>query len=548
MRVNLPVTQRNHDYPDDEMLVSITDVQGRITHCNRAFVETSGFSYDELMGQPHNLIRHPDMPAAAFKDMWATIGRGRPWSGIVKNRRKNGDHYWVQANAMPIMDQGRPVSYMSVRFKPTQDEVRAAESLYARLLAEEVSGVQTFKLHAGRVRRLGWRDLPARLHRTTLTQRLGVALFSMIILGMLPEFAGVESPVRKWWQLGGLLAGAAAALWWFDSRLNASIRIAEQLVTDVAGCNLSRPVRLRDNMALESVLRPMMQVHTNLRAVMGDAREEVDAFILATGRIAQGAQELSARTESQASSLQQTAASMEQLSGTVRQTADAAAEVSDSSAQASAAVQRSSAAVGAVGGTIRDMAQASQRIGDIVHLIEGIAFQTNILALNAAVEAARAGEQGRGFAVVASEVRSLAQRSSAAAKEIKALIGNSAEQVKAGADLAQQAGSTMQEVVNSVQRVSAVIEEISQASREQTDGIEQINEAVAQMDQSTQQNAALVEQATAAAAALQQQAHELNQVVAAFRLHEGGHESGHGAGHDSAPAALPAAKAPRQLR
>ena len=522
MRANFPVTQHNYDYPDDEMLVSITDIQGRITHCNRAFVETSGFSYDELMGQPHNLIRHPDMPAAAFKDMWATIGRGRPWSGIVKNRRKNGDHYWVQANAMPIMEDGRPVSYMSVRFKPTAEEVRAAESLYARLQAEEASGRQTFKLHAGRVRRLGWRDLPARLHRTTLTQRLGFALFAMIILGMLPEFAGVDSPLRKWWQLGGLLAGAAAALWWFDSRLNASIRVAERLITDIAGCNLSRPVMLRDNMALESVLRPMMQVHTNLRALMGDAREEVDAFILATSRIAQGAQELSARTEAQASSLQQTAASMEELSGTVRQTADAAAEVSDSSAQASAAVQRSGAAVGVVGTTIRDMAQSSHRIGDIVHLIEGIAFQTNILALNAAVEAARAGEHGRGFAVVAAEVRALAQRSSVAAREIGGLIRASTSLVGTSTQQMAGASDTLGEVVRSVERAGTLIQQITGATREQSLGISQVNQAVNQLDGVTQDNLRLVDAMTEAVHQQSQRSSVLQKSIGLFRLGRAG--------------------------
>lgn len=192
MRLNLPVSQQQYPMADGTMLVSTTDVQGRITHCNRAFTEVSGYTYEELIQQPHNLIRHPDMPPEAFKDMWSTIGRGRPWSGVVKNRRKNGDHYWVVAHVVPIMKDGKPQGYMSVREKARTDQIQAAEALYAQLAKERESGRHTFKLHAGRVRQLGLRDLPGKLHRLSLTQRLSAGM-GLTVAAMLSSFTLVPA-------------------------------------------------------------------------------------------------------------------------------------------------------------------------------------------------------------------------------------------------------------------------------------------------------------------------------------------------------------------
>ena len=267
-----------------------------------------------------------------------------------------------------------------------------------------------------------------------------------------------------------------------------------------------------------SLMLDIQAMQGNLHRIVQRVRSGTEHIASASQQIAAGNHDLSSRTESQASALEQTAASMEEMTSNVKQNADNAHQASVLAQSASDVARKGGAVVEKVVQTMGSIEASSRKVADITGVIEGIAFQTNILALNAAVEAARAGEQGRGFAVVATEVRSLAQRSSEAAKEIKALIGNSAEQVKAGTHLAHEAGTTMQAVVDSVLRVSTIIEEISQASREQTDGIEQINQAVSQMDQGTQQNAALVEQAAAAAASLQQQAQELTQVVATFQL------------------------------
>ena len=302
---------------------------------------------------------------------------------------------------------------------------------------------------------------------------------------------------------------------------------ARSIARSISEGNLSVAVHTRAG-DKASLLLDMQTMQSSLHQIVQRVRDGTEHIASASEQIAAGNHNLSARTESQASALEQTAASMEEMTSNVKQNADNARQASVLAQSASEVARQGGAVVEKVVLTMGSINASSRKVSDITGVIEGIAFQTNILALNAAVEAARAGEQGRGFAVVASEVRSLAQRSSEAAKEIKALISQSAQEVKQGTQLAQEAGTTMQDVVNSVARVSSVIEEISQASREQTDGIEQINEAVSQMDQGTQQNAALVEQATAAAAALQQQAHELKQVVAAFHL-EGEQGGRHGA-------------------
>jgi len=268
------------------------------------------------------------------------------------------------------------------------------------------------------------------------------------------------------------------------------------------------------------LLEALQTMNGNLANIVGQVRQATDTINTASGEIASGNLDLSSRTEQQASSLEETASAMEELTSTVRQNADNARQANQLAASASNVAQQGGSVVGQVVDTMDAINESSRKIVDIISVIDGIAFQTNILALNAAVEAARAGEQGRGFAVVASEVRSLAQRSAAAAKEIKTLIDDSVAKVDTGSSLVEQAGATMSDVVESVRRVTDVVAEISAASKEQSDGIEQINDAVSQMDQTTQQNAALVEQAAAAAQALQDQARRLSAAVGIFKTND----------------------------
>ena len=292
---------------------------------------------------------------------------------------------------------------------------------------------------------------------------------------------------------------------------------ARRIARSIAQGDLAVPVATQAG-DQDSLMFDIRSMRDSLHHIVEQVRDGTEHIASASQQIAAGNHDLSARTEQQASALEETATSMEQMTAHIKQNADHARQASVLAHSASDVARQGGAAVTKVVDTMGTINASSRKVSDITGVIEDIAFQTNILALNAAVEAARAGEQGRGFAVVATEVRNLAQRSSAAAKEIKALISASASEVQAGAQLAQEAGATMQEVVESVRRVSTMIEDISRAGREQSEGIEQVNQAVLHMDQSTQQNAALVEEAATAAAALQQQAQALQQVVSTFQL------------------------------
>lgn len=312
---------------------------------------------------------------------------------------------------------------------------------------------------------------------------------------------------------------------------------AAQVADQIAAGNLTTEVVLKPN-DRSSLLYAMRQMRDNLSGIVGQVRVGTDTIATASSQIASGNLDLSSRTEQQASSLEETASSMEELTSTVKQNADNARQANALAESASEVAVRGGSVVSQVVTTMGSINESAKKIVDIIGVIDGIAFQTNILALNAAVEAARAGEQGRGFAVVAAEVRNLAQRSAAAAKEIKTLIGDSVDKVDTGSKLVDQAGHTMEEIVASVKRVTDIMGEIMAASQEQTAGIEQINQAIAQMDEVTQQNAALVEEAAAAAQSLQDQAGNLSQVVSVFQV-EGGTVA------LSAPARKTAAPAPR---
>nr|WP_307727826.1 methyl-accepting chemotaxis protein [Massilia sp. TS11] len=519
----MPVTQIEYVLDDGKPIVSKTDLKGKIVYVNPYFVEVSGFALDELLGAPHNLVRHPEMPPAAFEDMWRTLKAGTPWTGMVKNRRKNGDFYWVLANVTPIFEQGRAVGYMSVRSKPTRAQIEAADKLYRSMAATREP---EFMIVRGEIRRRGLRGQMARLANLSAGTQLaasGSLLFLLFAALGLSGASQLHGAARAW--CSALAGGGALLSWGLCARLYAELvrplHAAIASARTIAGGDLNTRITADCRGDVGQLLQALQQMQVNLIAIIGDVRANVDEMTVATKSIAAGNFDLSARTEEQASNLEETAASMEQLAATVKQNADSAQQADQMVSQTAAVAVQGGRSVSAVGAMMNDISHSAHQIVDIISLIDGIAFQTNILALNAAVEAARAGEQGRGFAVVASEVRSLAQRTTVAAKEIKGLIDRSVGQIDAGKQMADATEATMRDIVQAVQGVATIVGEIALASREQSQGIEQINQAISAMDQTTQQNAAMVERAAAAAGSLDEQAGQLAEAVSIFKLRAG---------------------------
>jgi aerotaxis receptor len=518
MRTNLPVVDQEYDYPAHLMLVSTTDSTGVITHGNDAFLAVSGFGYEELVGQPHNIVRHPDMPPAAFRDLWRTVDTGDTWTGLVKNRRKDGRYYWVRANVTPLMEDGQAAGYVSVRTKPSAEEVRMAQALYDKMNAEQAADKPTFTLLRGNVRFFGWRGFLQKWHDVGMTARMSVVLSIMIVLGLLPLWVGYQGRGMGWLQFAGMAAGAMLGLTMFKRNYEEQLKYAANYARDLASCNLNTTLEFSPTNPMAVVLRNLRQIQVNLRAVIHDLHEEVSNFNRSANEISSASLDLSARTETQASNLEETAASMEEISSMVQSTALTAGEALRNSEHSTGVATRGGQAVHEVGVAMREIDQSAHKMREIISVIEGIAFQTNILALNAAVEAARAGEQGRGFAVVASEVRALAQRSGTAAKEIRELIARSADQISSGAARMQHANATIEEAVNAVREVGSLVTRISNAAREQSTGVAQVNESITQLDHLTQQNAAMAEQSAASARELKQSSEKLARSVRIFKL------------------------------
>ncbi|MEA2120324.1 methyl-accepting chemotaxis protein [Halovibrio sp. HP20-50] len=669
MRNNQPVTQREYVLSDEAVLISRSDLKGNVTYANPTFVEVSGYSRDELIGAPHSLLRHPDMPEAAYADFWKTIQAGATWQGVVKNRRKNGDHYWVHATVASLRDGERLVGFTSVRRKASAKAVARAEKIYAEI--REKGKSRHYKLAQGTLRRKGLIGMLSRFQLTSLKAKLismvlasllllslagGLGVYGLVVSGErletlnrsgLEDVATLQQIERHIGQTVGVLEpvvrnprqadldavsaeidqnlGTAQALWgayyqgdvlateatqafdnsfatWregvsatfeaiqsgngfaafeafndivvptaqslreMNSELVKQVRAdADALVTQaqggrqtmliaqlvllavgfcvmiglsvlilksvfrslsgaryitfqIASGNLAARERRQTNDELGELLYSLDTMRFSLSTIVGDVESRVSVVTPAIQQIAAENEELASRTEQQASSLQQTASSMEEMTSTVQQNTENARQATDLAAQNAVSTRDTGQQMQQLVERMQRIAQSAEKMTEMISLIDGIAFQTNILALNASVEAARAGEHGRGFAVVASEVRNLAGRSADAAQEIRKMIDTTTQEVSGGRSAVEQAERAIEEVSQQVERVSELMAAISTASTEQSSGIGQINSAVAEMDHVTQQNATKVQSIAASADNLSLEAFELANVVDAFRL------------------------------
>lgn len=674
MRNNQPVTQQEYPLSEETVLISRSDLKGNVTYANPTFVEVSGYSRDELIGAPHNLIRHPDMPEAAFADLWKTLKSGTTWQGLVKNRRKNGDHYWVHATLAPLRDGERIVGYTSVRRKASPKAVAKAEKVYAEM--REKGKSRHYTLVRGAIRRKGLTGIISRFKLTSLRAKLiGMVLTALLLLGVagglgiyglavsgdrldtlshsgLDDVASLQAIEQAAGQVVNeldpavlnpravdadeLAASVGAkmerieASWdeyradedpdsqalksfgaalgnWSDGvdqavtalvekesydafvafndivkpgtetlrtevsqlvesertlatemlaeadqgrqqmmiaqlvlmglgalvMIGLSVLILKSVLRSLAGAryvtfqiaagNLAARERRQTGDELGELLYSLDTMRFSLSGIVGDVENRVSVVTPAIQQIAAENEELASRTEQQASSLQETASSMEEMTSTVQQNTDNARQASELAVQNAKSTQETGEQMQQLVERMQRIAQSAEKMTEMISVIDGIAFQTNILALNASVEAARAGEHGRGFAVVASEVRNLAGRSAEAAQEIRRMIDSTTQEVTGGRSAVEVAEKAIDSVMRQASKVSELMESISTASSEQSSGIGQINSAIAEMDDVTQQNATKVQSIAASADNLSLEAFELANVVDAFRL-EGAQE------------------------
>ena len=528
------------------------DLDGTILQANDNFLQAVGYRLEEIQGKHHSLFVDPEQArSAGYRDFWARLGRGEFDAGQYRRFGKGGREIWIQASYNPVLDsQGRPYKVVKFATDITAQKLQAADSAGQLAAIDKSQAVIEFSLD-GRILSANANFLAATGYTLEEVRGQHHALF------VDAEFRSSAEYRRFWEKLGRgeydagqyrRLGKGGREIWIqasynpiFDMNgvpfkvvkyatdITAQVRENQAMQRAVAQTrevvaaakegDLTRSIATADKSGpIAELCEGVNALVEAMASIIGQIKFAADTIALGASEIAEGNSDLSRRTEQQAASLEETAVSMKGLAETVQRTATHARQASQLAGGAAEVAARGGSVVHEVVSTMAVINTSSRRIVDIIGVIDGIAFQTNILALNAAVEAARAGEHGRGFAVVATEIRELSQRSASAAKEIKQLIDESVANVGAGTAQVESAGRTMDEIVVDVRRVSDLIAQISTASQQQSDDIQQMNQAVDLIDQGTQQNAALVEEASAAARSMEEQSTQLLQTVAAFRV------------------------------
>ncbi len=508
MRINKPITPNEVHFGADTEITSTTNLKGIIDTANEDFINISGFEWEEIEGKNHNLVRHPDMPAEAFADLWNHNKANKPWMGLVKNRCRNGDFYWVDAYVSPQYIDGQVTGYQSVRAKPKQEWVERASKFYAKIMSGKSEDDK---------RRSKLDEVNLGRFQVGIKTKLNFAFVSVLV--PLLAVIGIFSNIDLILLTGSGVVAVVAANIAIAYTLRHLIRLSDA-TKSIANNPLAQYLYTGTNDEVGQLAYACQFAQAKLRTAIGQVKQSSEVLERTSSEIESGNIQLSQRTEEAASSLEETASSMEEMTSTVKQNADNTRQANQLAINTREQAEKGGEVLAKAVDAMGAITASSKKIADIIGVIDEIAFQTNLLALNAAVEAARAGEQGRGFAVVASEVRTLAGRSADAAKEIKGLINDSVEKVDLGSQLVSESGHTLEEIVTGVKKVTDIIAEIAASSQEQANGIEQVNSAVMQMDEMTQQNAALVEEAAAASSEMTGKVKLLSGLAMQFKLED----------------------------